>query len=428
MHSILTRLPLPSPFVLLGCANFCFDISLFELLAPILANGSLVLADDESYRNPERLLSIIQSMQINVVQATPSLWRLLLKMAPASSLSLALALSTGEALEKQLAGAILTHSRQLWNLYGPTECTLWACEHEVNSDDLEKEAPDIITIGHALPGYTVNLISEPDPLFDTGELIIQGPGVAPGYIHGTAEQQACFSSPNQQRPYWQYRTGDRCARNARNGYHFLGRLDSQVKYNGYRIDLEEIAGYLRKHNSVADACCLLKSRTGLGDQLIAFVLWRPGEPNKNHQQLRAHLARWLPEWMLPQRYIPLTTWPLGPQGKIDHSTLFKLTEPVRIAPRKPEPLPIPEGGANSGSADSTLVVEVARIFCEVLELDAISPADNFFDMGGNSMLAASLVMSLNEQLNVSLGFREVLRSPPTVLQIVQLLHTQSPAT
>ena len=419
MHAILMVLPLPSPFTLLGCSSFSFDIAMFEMLAPLLNKGCLVLADDETYRNPELLNALIRTERVTTVQATPSLWRLLCHKHAEPLPRLELAIATGEALHKALAGTLLTSTRSLWNLYGPTECTLWASAHQVKEQDLGADAPDVVGIGLPLPGYTLSLLPDDAFLTRSGELVIEGPGVTTGYCYATEEQQASFTPPDEHCASWRYRTGDRCRLTENGTLLYLGRMDSQVKFNGYRIDLEEIACHLRRHNSVAEACCLLVHEADKGDTLLAFLLWQAGEPNKNQQQLRKYLQCWLPDWMLPQRYIPLAEWPVGPTGKIDTSALLGLAAPLTI--KASRDLMLCEQDIIPGTSESISAV-VASIFCEVLEVNSVSLADNFFDLGGNSMLAATLVMTVNERFNSRLGIREVLSSPPTVWRMTQLLQ------
>lgn len=386
---------------ILGCANFSFDISLFELLAPLLCGGTLVLADASVCESPVELLNLIVQEQVDVVQATPSHWQLLNSLHWPTSI--AIALSIGEALMRDTAAAILRHASVLWNVYGPTECTIWSSAYRVTAQDLGESAPAIVSIGTALPGYTLRLAPiTGDDGASAEELIIGGVGVSPGYCATTDD--AAFA---QDHAAPSYRSGDLCRCDRQGRFHYSGRRDDQVKHNGYRIEPEEIALLLRKHMSIRRAACLVRpasaDRPGL---LIACVVFRHGMPKRNKAGLNEYLASYLPEWMLPQRYLFLDALPLTTNGKLDRQALIALTDPVEAR-----------------TTYDSLEAQVAAIFCEVLEVTDIGPCDSFLDAGGSSMLVATLVMTLNERLGGVLTLRQALATPPTVAGIVQLLRT-----
>lgn len=398
--AVLPLLGLTRGCRILGCASFSFDIAFFELLAPLLCGGTLVLADETACTSPPALLELVADEAVNVVQATPSHWNLLVALPWPSSIELAIA--TGEALLRTTAAAALQHASVLWNLYGPTECTLWSSAQRVSEADLRDTAPAIVSIGRALPGYRLEL-SEPDEA-GAGELLISGRGVSPGYCDAT-DAQVAFD-PAHGAVERRYHSGDICRIDAAGLLHFLGRRDSQAKHNGYRIDLHEIEAALQQHMSVRRAaCCVRPPSTTAPSLLSAFVEFRPGLPNRDKAALNRHLAATLPAWMLPQRYFFVDRLPQTASGKLDRAALLALAEQQR----------------RPWQGDS-LEAHVAAVFCEVLDLDAIGPCDSFLDMGGSSMLAATLILALNERLGASLTLRQALTTPPTVTSIVQLLR------
>jgi amino acid adenylation domain-containing protein len=403
--AVLPLLDLTRDSRILGCANFSFDISFFELLAPLLCGGTLILADSAACAAPLQLLQLVEGEQVTVLQATPSHWQLLNALPWTVSLNVAIA--TGEALLRDTAADILRHTDVLWNLYGPTECTLWASAQRVTAEDLEESAPAAISIGRALPGYGLQLEAmhaQEDP---GSELVIAGPGVSVGYC-GDWEDRAFENRPGGR----VYRTGDLCRYDAHGRLHFLGRADNQVKHNGYRIELDEIALLLRQHMSVREAVCLVRPARGDAPSLLfACVVFRPGMPNRNKTALNAFLATALPPWMLPQRYFFLDALPLTVNGKLDRLALLALTTP-----------------AHAPDLSGKLEAQVAGVFCEVLDLPSIGPCDSFLDAGGSSMLAATLVLTLNERLGSSITLRQALATPPTVNSIVQLLERASAAS
>lgn len=400
--AVLPQLGLGSGWRLLGCSAFCFDIVFFEWLAPLLGNGSLVLADDSEYRDAQHLLQLIVRHSITVVQATPSLWRLLLQL-PQGLPPLRHALATGEALDIGTARALSACSKVLWNLYGPTECTIWSSSMLVQASDLDNAA-GTVSIGQPLPGYGFTLLPVAGTTPDSGELLITGTGVASGYLGAGPLQAQRFSVlADGTRAF---RSGDLCRRDAHGNFHFLRRLDSQMKVNGQRIEAAEIEQRLCSHPGIRAAACLVRTLPG-GDQLLAFVVCEPGMPNKDRERWNHYLATWLPGWMLPHRYCVLEELPLDANGKLDRARLQQLAQ---------------AGTLEDAGNDIPLQAAVARVFREVLALDRIGVCDSFFDLGGNSMLAATLLMAINQHFDTRLELRQLLLTPPTVQRVTRLLQ------
>jgi amino acid adenylation domain-containing protein len=394
-------LQLPDSCRILGCTNFSFDIAFFELLAPLLCGGTLVLADDSECTAPLRLLQLIQRERVTLVQATPSHWQLLVALDWAVPVEIALVI--GEALLRDTALAISRCARTLWNLYGPTECTIWASAHRVTARDFADNAPALISIGRELSGYTLRLEGITTAVgAQAEELVIEGDGVGLGYC--TSSRESGFMLAQGSRSY---RTGDLCRRDPEGLLHFCGRRDQQAKHNGYRIEPEEIALLLRQHMSIHQAACVVRPAThAVPSLLFACIVPRPGMPNRGKAELNRYLATYLPEWMLPQRYFFLEQLPLNGNGKLDRAALHALAAPALPQPRTPD----------------ELEANVSAIFCEVLDIPGIGPCDSFLDLGGTSMLVATLVMTLNERLGTTLTLRQALATPPTVAGIVQLLR------
>ncbi len=389
---------LPAGLRYLACANSAFDISLFEYLAPLVFAGTLVLADDSEFRDGELLLQLMVREQTDVIQATPSLWQLLCNLPWPAGLQPHLFISIGEALAKNLAQQLLPRCRQLWNLYGPTECTIWATAHQVSARDLAAEAPTIVSIGTALPGYSAQLI-------ENNELLLGGLGVGLGYL-GSAEQSACKFLTADDNGTRYYKSGDLCRLDPAGRLHFLGRSDNQVKVNGYRIELEEIEDLLQRHDSLLQAACAVKSLPQ-GAQILAFIVCKSGSPNKNAHSLNNWLSRSLPPWMLPHSYLVVDVLPLTPSGKLDRTALLAIAGQEAVG---------------SGEQLDDLAGQVAQIFCEVLDLPGIGLNESFFDLGGSSMLSATLVLTLNQRFSTNISLRKALATPPTVKSLTALLE------
>ena len=416
---VLPLLDLQPGCRLLGGSAFCFDIVFFEWLTPLLCAGSLVLVDAATQRDPRALWQLVVTECVSVIQATPSLWRLLLQHASSSSLSnLQLAISTGEALDRFTAEKLLAGVPVLWNLYGPTECTLWCSARRVLDADLHGAVASM-PIGQPLPGYTFELkpcgADSAPALPDspaawnaaaiTGELFISGHCVADGYVGATEAEAARFSVTCG--GHRRFRSGDLCLRDANGDHYFLRRCDTQLKINGWRIEAGEIELRLRSHPGLRDAVCLARELDG-STQLLAFVQCEPGAPNKDREHWNRHLQAWLPDWMLPHRYLVVDDFPLGINGKLDRAALLLLAQ---------------SSGDTVSCHDDALQAAVAQLFCSVLAIDAVAPCDSFFDLGGNSMLGATLLLVLNQHFGTQLGLRELLRTPPTVLSVTRLLRS-----
>jgi amino acid adenylation domain-containing protein len=425
--SVLPLLGLGADQRVLACASFSFDIAFFELLGPLLTGGSIVLADQDTQRDPQALARLIQGEAVSVVQATPSLWQLLNHYTWQAGGSVRLALSTGEALPRPVAKELLARTPALWNLYGPTECTLWASAHQVRQQDVTDCAPPFVSIGTALPGYVLALLADTDSdtdlatatvtavPADRGELLIAGAGVGAGYCGANSQSSGNFSEYKDAHGRLMpcYRSGDWCRRDGDGLLHLLGRRDRQVKHNGYRIELDEISGLLQSHASIRQAECLLRPADGARNSLLfACVVFASGTPNKNHKQLNQYLARTLPQWMLPQRYYFLDSLPLNANGKLDRAALLTLGDaPARLL-----------------TTGEDIESRIAQVFCEVLEIDSIGPYDSFLDAGGNSMLGATLVLTLNERFGSRISLRQALVTPPTVSSIARLLQADHAVT
>jgi amino acid adenylation domain-containing protein len=382
----------------LACASIGFDISLFEWLAPLVFGGELVIVDDDTVRDGPALLDLCARERLDVVQATPSLWQVLAQYPWPIAARPRIAISIGEALGKGLAARLLERCQQVWNLYGPTECTIWATAHKVTPTDIADAAPAIVAVGKALPGYTATVVD--------GELLLGGAGVGIGYLPDPAMVTTRFIGQGERR---HYHTGDAGRCDDDGNLHFLGRFDTQVKINGYRIELDEIEEQLRAHDSILQAACIARPlrHQPQTSQLLAFIVCRPGSPNKDASRLNGWLSTTLPHWMLPHRYLVLDALPLTANGKLDRHALLILAD---------------ADSADQFDGYDSVARELSRIFCDVLELQYIGPNDSFFDHGGSSMLSAALVLTINQRFGTKISLRKALASPPTIRSMAALVH------
>ncbi|MER7705096.1 amino acid adenylation domain-containing protein [Kitasatospora sp. NPDC097605] len=370
----------------LGLTSLSFDISTVELLLPLITGGRVVLAPEGAHRDGAALLDLIARAGVSHVQATPSGWRVLLEAGLAPSGGGLTALTGGEALPAPLAADLAAATARLVNVYGPTETTVW-------STLAEPAAPDgRVSIGAPLANTRAYVLDErlqPVPYGLPGELYLGGAGVAHGY-RGRPGLTARRFLPDPYGPPGArlYRTGDLVRRHPGGGLEFVGRADTQVKLRGHRIELGEIEARLAGHRAVAQAAAVLHGPDG--DRRLAAYVVPAGTAAPTPEDLRAHLAATLPAAVLPGTYTVLDAFPLTPNGKLDRAAL---PEPAVERAESPS-------GTEEEAVDGTAAAVLA-IWREVLRLDDLGPDEDFFDLGGHSLLITAIAARIRQQLGVA---------------------------
>jgi len=370
---------------LLAITTLSFDIAVLELLLPLSVGAQIVLADRETAGDGAALLALLENSRATVMQGTPSSWRLLLEAGWAGSTDFK-ALCGGEAMAPDLAASLLARCGSLWNVYGPTETTVWStCTRIAPPHDGQE--PDV-HIGRPIANTSIWVLDahgELCPFGVPGEICIGGAGVTKGYLDRpelTAERfiadryTANALQPDVAAPL--YRTGDRGRWRTDGHLEHLGRLDHQVKVRGYRIELGEIEANLAARAEVARALVIVREDRTNDQRLVAYLVAQPGM-TIDETVLRLHLRDLLPAYMLPQHFIVLDELPLLPNGKIDRHAL--------PAPAREEGSALP-AAVDAATLDPR-VHYLAEVWFELLGLPA-GPDDNFFDLGGHSMLAVQM--------------------------------------
>jgi amino acid adenylation domain-containing protein len=360
--------------VLLAVTTIAFDISVLELFLPLSRGARIELVDRETAADGLRLQERIAACGATVMQATPATWRVLLEAGWEGSPGLK-ALCGGEALPPDLARELLARTRELWNVYGPTETTVWSAVHPVSPADAGGARP--VPLGGAIANTQIHLLGrfehgfEPAPPGAPGELCIGGEGLARGYL-GRPDLTAERFVPDPFAPGGRlYRTGDLVRRSPQVGaLEFLGRVDHQVKIRGFRIELGEIEAVLGAQPAVRECAVVVREDVPGSKRLVAYLALHEGDP----EILRNALRDKLPEYMVPQLFAVLPSLPLTPSGKIDRRALLAL--------------PSPEGARGAGyEAPRNPVEEIlAAVWAEVLGLGRVGIHDNFFALGGDSIL------------------------------------------
>ena len=369
--------------VVAAVTTISFDIAGLELYLPLLVGARIELISRETASDGLALAEQLQASGASVLQATPSTWRLLLEgdWKPAGAMR---AFCGGEALPRDLADALLARVDELWNLYGPTETTIWSTVERV------APSPAPVTIGHPIANtqvYVLDANGEPLPIGVPGELWIGGAGVALGY-HERAELTAERFVPDRfstQAGARLYRTGDLARWDAQGRLHHLGRLDHQVKIRGFRIELGEIEAALATHPAVQQTV-VMGREAGPGDlRLVAYIVFRPGE-DLTVSDVRRHLRRHLPDYMIPSVVSTVDAIALTPNGKVDRAAL---PDPFKNAVHSGRHHVAPEPGPEQ---------TMAEIWREILQVETVGAEDNFFELGGHSLLSLRVVVAVEKRL------------------------------
>lgn len=367
---------------LLALTTISFDISVLELLCSLTVGMQAVIADDRQCQMPEKVIHLLQQHAITVLQATPSRLQWLINAGGVEALSsLQVILVGGEALPESLAAQLKQlPATKVINVYGPTEATIWSTCKLLEEGQL--------TIGTALAGEGVYILSSERKLQAigvTGEVVITGGGVSRGYWQDAERTDKVFTADPFRPGQRMYATGD-LGRWLENGeIEFLGRNDDQVKIRGYRIELGEIERHVLKHPAVARAA-VVNSGGAENSVLSAFIVAAaPEHPVEDlGGELRKHLAQWLPEFMIPSRFVLTDDLPLNSNGKVDRKTLA-LTLGELSEPQRPY-----------RAARNELEQQVVALWEQVLQHRPIGIDDDFFSLGGNSINAIQLLSQLSK--------------------------------
>ena len=399
---------------LLSVTSLSFDIAVSEIFLPLSVGAKLMLVSREVAADGTQLLKTLTTSGATFMQPTPVTWRLLLAAGWQGSPQLKM-ISTGEALPRELANQLLPKGACLWNLYGPTETTIWSTGYKVTTGN------KAISIGCPLANtqlYILDSHLQPVPIGISGELYIGGEGLARGYLNRpdlTAEK--FISNPFSPNPKSRlYKTGD-LARYLPDGQiEYLGRIDYQIKLRGFRIELGEIETALLQHPGVKEGVVIVREDTSNENNLVGYIVAETGQDSLQViSQLRRFLKQQLPDFMVPTIFMALEAMPLTPNGKVDRKAL-------------PEPdASRPELEANYVAPRTPIEQQITDIWMQVLNVKRVGIYDNFFELGGYSLVGIQVVSRVRQALQVEILMSNLFELP-TVADLAERVETLRWAT
>ncbi|MBD2521399.1 non-ribosomal peptide synthetase [Nostoc sp. FACHB-133] len=420
---------------LLAITTISFDIAALEIFLPISVGACLVIARRDVTLDGRELFDLLVKSKATIMQATPATWRLLLDSNyQFSDLKI---LCGGEALPWDLVNELLARSTSFWNLYGPTETTIWSSVCQLESSE------SLISIGRPISNTQIYILDQnlqPVPVGVPGELHIGGAGLARGYLNrpeltqekfipnpfkrgrgqgaGEPARSCCFNkeglaNPKESRGETKdqssnserlYKTGDLARYLPDGNIEYLGRIDNQVKIRGFRIELGEIEAALSQHPHVQASCVIAREDNRGDKRLVAYIVPQL-QVTLITSELRSNLKEKLPDYMVPSAIVILESLPLTPNGKIDRRAL-------------PAPEPSSELLEKYVAPRNPIEEILSLIWQQVLKVDLVGRHDNFFELGGHSLLATQLISRVRSSLKVELPLRSLFAAPT----IAELSH------
>ncbi|MBD6620400.1 amino acid adenylation domain-containing protein [Komarekiella sp. 'clone 1'] len=370
---------------ILQFASLSFDASIFEIVMALGIGATLYLANKECLLPGQSLLQLLREKAITHVTLPPAV----LAVLPTESLpALQTIISAGESCYEDIVKRWWNSKRSFFNAYGPTEATVWSTVAEIKS--VSEKPP----IGRPIANTEIYILDKHlqlVPIGILGELYIGGEGLARGYLNcPELTAKKFFSNPfNSKKGARLYKTGDLARYRPDGNIEFLGRIDNQLKIRGFRIELSEIEIVISQHNNVQEAVVIAQGNLYDNKRLVAYIVSK-SPPDKTIIELREFLKEKLPEYMIPTAFVMLDSLPLTANGKVDRyalkavDTVSHSIDKAFIAPRTP------------------IELTLAKIWAEVLNVENVGIHDNFFDLGGNSLLAVRLLDQINKQFECNL--------------------------
>ncbi|SCX96904.1 non-ribosomal peptide synthetase [Desulfoluna spongiiphila] len=409
LSSMAKRPGLTAEDVVLAVTTLSFDITVLELYLPLIVGARVVIAPREAVADGRLLLEALARHGVTLLQATPVTWRLLIAAGWQGGDDLNV-LCGGEAMSSDLATALTDRSSRVWNMYGPTETTVWSTCSRVTAGEAK------VSVGRPIDNTRIYILDsgmQPVPTGVSGTLFIGGAGVARGYLHQPELTGEMFvPDPFAKDPEARmYNTGDLARYRADGTIEVLGRADFQLKINGFRIEAEEVETALATHPVVSQAIVSVYEFEPGDARLVAYLTHTNGGQTLA-SDLRKHLARNLPDYMIPSIFMPIASLPLTPNGKVDRKGL---PVPETRRPQTTQAFTAPQ---------NDLEKLLSEIWGQVLKVDTIGTGDSFFELGGNSLLGVRVVGRVGEALKRKVPVVALFQYP-TIAAFAQYLSGDS---
>ena len=391
---------------MLGLTRISFDLSVPDMFLPFFTGGSLALVDTDVAADPERLAAAFATYRPDLAQGTPSTWRALLEGGWRGQENLRI-VAGGEAVTRALADRLLPRCQTVWNMYGPTEATVWSTAGRV------QPGSGAIPIGWPLTGVRVTVAATdtaPLPAGEVGEFVIGGVGVARGYRNRpelTAERFVVLADGSRA-----YRSGDLGRFDAAGALHCLGRLDDQVKVRGFRIELGDVEAALALHPAIAWSAARVWTDPSGETVLVGYMVTQPGTALPA-REVKSFLATRIAAYMIPDRIISLAVMPLTQNGKVDRAAL---SDPFLDG--APDPTAHDDDGVGA---------RLAAIWRDLLGVAGVGGQDDFFALGGYSLMTVRLTRRIEAEFGVKLALIEVMQHPTLAAMAARIERGHSAA-
>jgi amino acid adenylation domain-containing protein len=382
---------------LLAVTTLSFDISVLELFLPLTRGATVIVASKQATGDGELLKQHLDTYRPTVMQATPATWHMLLLAGWERSPEMRV-LVGGEAVQRDLAGELAERSKEAWNVYGPTEATVWSTTGRLEAGS----GP--VSIGKPIDNtriYVLDSRRRPLPIGVTGELWIAGDGLARGYLDREELTAERFVDDPFVAGERMYLTGDLARWRGDGTLECLGRTDNQVKLRGYRIELGEIETVLAEEPGVERCVCVVREDTPGDQRLTAYwIKGESGEPTTEALRARGNAA--LPAYMVPSAFVELDALPLTPNKKVDRKALLA---------REAETPATAVAAEDHVAPRNELERQIAAIWGQVLGIEDVPVHTNFFDLGGHSLLLAQVRVQLTETLGRTIPIIDLFQYP-----------------
>jgi len=388
---------------MLSVTTYSFDIFYLELFLPLFQGACVFLADKETTLDGYKLAQEIEEKLPTHMQATPSGWQLLLESGWKNPSGIKM-LVGGEALKEDTKNA-LSSLGTLWNLYGPTETTIWSTVKKM--DPSQK-----VNIGKPIANTSIYILGsgdQPNPIGIPGELCIGGDGVGRGYLNRPELTSEKFVSDpfSEHKEARFYRTGDLAKWLPDGNIEYLGRIDDQVKIRGHRIELGEIETVLQQHTVIKQAVVAVKQDNFGINRLIGYVICiSPFDKD----EVISFLSGKLPDYMVPHTWMELDAFPLTFNGKINRKAL-------------PKPIVESQETIKYEAPKTDLQIKVSEVWRKILGVEKVGLHNDFFDLGGHSLMAMRAIVAMRKETGLLVSIRDLF-SYPTVKQLTEILATK----